>query len=142
MNHARFVSNNLTPLNYLAAFPVLCRILDLDRCIRMFNLLGVTWHSAASMDLAPPGWAWNSEVSCGNQEETCCLYAKLLCVLSSPSSVEKAEVLSSLPGPNSGADSMRERVIGVVCFVVPSCRTMVATVARELGTYIAYAQPV
>jgi hypothetical protein len=104
----------------------------------MFNLLGVTWHSAASMDLAPPGWAWNSDISCGNQEETVYLYAKLLCVLSSPSSVEKAEVLSSLPEPDSGANALRERVIGVSCFIVPSCRTMVANVARELGTCTCY----
>ena len=101
----------------------------------MFNLVGMTWHSAASMNLAIPGWAWNTESSCGNQEETVCLYAKLVCVLSSPSSVEKVEVLSALPGPGSGTDAFRERIIGAACFIVPSCRTMVADMARELGRF-------
>ena len=101
----------------------------------MFNLVGMTWHSAASMNLVPPGWAWNTEISCGNQEETVCLYAKLMCVLSSPSSVEKVEVLSALPGPDSGTDAFRDRVLGAACFIVPSCRTMVADMARELGRF-------
>ena len=101
----------------------------------MFNLVGMTWQSAASMNLMPPGLAWNTEISCGNQEETVCLYAKLMCVLSSPSSVEKVEVLSALPGPDSGTDAFRECVIGATCFLVPSCRTMVADMARELGTF-------
>ena len=101
----------------------------------MFNLVGMNWHSAASMNLVPPGHQWNTEASCGNQEETVCLYAKLMCVLSSPSSVEKVEVLSALPGPDSCTDAFRERVVGATCFIVPSCRTMVADMARELGRF-------
>ena len=100
----------------------------------MFNLVGMTWQSAASMNLLPLG-SWNTEASCGNQEETVCLYAKLMCVLSSPSSVEKVEVLSALPGPDSGTDAFRDSAIGSIGFIVPSCRTMVADMARELGTF-------
>jgi hypothetical protein len=118
----------------VGAFPILCQILDLERCIRMFKLVGLTWHSAASLDLQPPGWNWNNEYSCGNQEETVCMFAKLLCVLASPSAVEKAEVRAALPGPDSGATPLRERVLGVVCCIVPSARTMIADAARELGT--------
>merc|ERR1711865_15886 len=85
------------------------------------------------MNLAFSGWGWNTEISCGVQEETVCLYAKLVCVLSSPSSVEKVEILSALPGPDSGTDAFRERLLGAMCFIVPSCRTMVADMTRELG---------
>ena len=120
---------------YASVYPQMCQICDFDRCTRMFNLVGITWHSAASMNLLPPGYQWNTEASCGNQEETVCLYAKLMCVLSSPSSVEKVEVLSALPGPDSGTDAFRERLLGAMCFIVPSCRTMVADMARELGTF-------
>ena len=122
-------------LEYASVYPQMCQICDFDRCIRMFNLVGMTWQSAASMNLAFSGYQWNTEISCGNQEETVCLYAKLMCVLSSPSSVEKVEVLSALPGPDSGTVAFRERVLGAACFIVPSCRTMVADMARELGRF-------
>ena len=126
--------SGLTITGGVGLFPILCRMLDLERCVRMFKLVGMAWHSAASMDLAPPGWAWNNETSCGNQEGTVCLYARLLCVLSFPSAVEISEVLATLPAPDSGADALRERVLGVAGYIVPSCRTFTADVARELGT--------
>ena len=120
---------------YATVYPQMCQICDFDRCSRMFNVVGMTWQSAASMNLAPQGYQWNTEASCGNQEVTVCLYAKLMCVLSSPSSVEKVEILSALPGPDSGTDAFRERAIGAAWFIVPSCRTMVADMARELGRF-------
>ena len=57
---------HLITWEYATVYPQMCQICDFARCSRMFNVVGMTWQSAASMDLAPPGYRWNTEISCGN----------------------------------------------------------------------------